>query len=239
MPIWCWRPARVDQLAMVGRKGWNPFAASWSWTSRSQWLRVQSACHLAPGGASFANCDEGCGSCEASVAKALPPLVRSLTNRGSVALRNSPARPNSAGSHRAGLEIQDVGYGPAVWVMDFPVTDIVHDPEPDVIYYRRPSSGRVGSQCEQKQRSAAMLAGKPGQRFVHAAERLVLEPHAAAVAQPVQLPEELADGLLPRAGLVPPRHIGDLHVRDQRPKLSQRRHGIGPPHARVVLVQLP
>src|SRR6266849_2959233 len=74
-------------------------------------------------------------------------------------VRNSPARPNSAGSQRADLEIQDFGIAggyPAVWVMDFPVTAIVHDPEPDVIYYRRPvlRSGRITAPAPRGAREA-------------------------------------------------------------------------------------
>src|SRR2546422_5343386 len=41
----CRCPPRRDHCSIFGRNRSNPFAASWSWTSCSQWLRVHNACH--------------------------------------------------------------------------------------------------------------------------------------------------------------------------------------------------
>src|SRR2546426_1038774 len=41
----CRWPPRRDHCSIFGRNRSNPFAASWSWTRSSQWLRVHNACH--------------------------------------------------------------------------------------------------------------------------------------------------------------------------------------------------
>src|SRR2546426_10590971 len=41
----CRWPPRRDHCSIFGRNRSNPFAASWSLTRSSQWLRVHNACH--------------------------------------------------------------------------------------------------------------------------------------------------------------------------------------------------